>query len=329
MDLFLKFHIDEPPKKINHSEKLVLIGSCFSQEIGDKLSALKWNVFQNPTGIIYNPLTIANTINHCVDNTIFSEKDLFQSGEIWHSWQHHSSFSAMDKEKMLNNINETNRKGHYFLKQADRLILTPATSFAYLLKSTGQIVANCHKLPSDSFEKRLLSPQEISAAFTESMKAAKLFNPKLKFIFTISPVKHLRDGVINNNLSKANLLLAVHEVIKKVNDTYYFPSFEIMNDELRDYRFYKNDFAHPNETAVNYIFERFADVCVNNEAKSILKKISSVINAIRHRPKFARSEAHQNYKTNLLQKILELESSLPYLDFTPEKDLLSTGDTFP
>lgn len=318
MNFFLSFPIEPLPVKIAYAGKIMMVGSCFSAEIGERLTALKFKVLQNPTGIIYHPLVIAEVIGRCIDQSKFTEADLFENKGIWNSWMHHSSFSGFDPEEALLHMNGQLEQSHDFLKNGDFLFLTPATAYGYFLKTTNRIVANCHKMPGSIFEKKLSDAEEIYTGLSNTIQRIKAFNPELTMVFTISPVRHYRDGIIENTISKAQVVSAVHKAVGKFDNVFYFPSYEIMNDELRDYRFYKNDFAHPNETAVSYIFERFIDFAFEEKAKVLMRKVREITDAALHRPKFPHSKESNAFAKQQLENIHQLIQENPFLDFDNE-----------
>ena len=267
MEFFLPFNIKDYPFKISYQDKILFIGSCFSEEIGNKLKELKLNVVQNPNGILYDPLSISDALFSYIEKKPFDEENLFQLNGLWHSWKHHSVFSGADKKDVLKKINASQSGTHAFLKEANFLIITLGTAFYYQLKDDNKNVANCHKAPPTFFEKRLMPADAIISEMLSVLTALEVFNPNLKIIFTVSPVKHVRDGVVENNRSKARLIDAVHSIAEQKEAIFYFPSYELITDVLRDYRFYKNDLVHPNETAINFVFEKFCDTLLNDEGK--------------------------------------------------------------
>lgn len=314
MEFILPFQIQDYPFKISWRDTIFFTGSCFSEEIGNKMSELKFNILQNPNGILYDPVSISEALHSYIDNKPVTDDDLFELNGLWHSWKHHSVFSGADKKEVLSNINQSQSAAHLFLKKAGILIITPGTSYQYQLKKTGQRVANCHKAPASLFRKILLPVEETTFTLLETLNELKIFNPDLKIIFTISPVKHVKDGVIENNRSKGRLIDAVHTLIKKKENVFYFPSYELVTDVLRDYRFYKNDMVHPNETAVNFVFEKFCDSLLDDESKKILEKIKGVLNAVNHRPFLKDSEAHQKFRIAQLANIHKIEKDYPFID---------------
>ena len=326
MEFFLPFNIKDYPFKISYQDKILFIGSCFSEEIGNKLKELKLNVVQNPNGILYDPLSISDALFSYIEKKPFDEENLFQLNGLWHSWKHHSVFSGADKKDVLKKINASQSGTHAFLKEANFLIITLGTAFYYQLKDDNKNVANCHKAPPTFFEKRLMPADAIISEMLSVLTALEVFNPNLKIIFTVSPVKHVRDGVVENNRSKARLIDAVHSIAEQKEAIFYFPSYELITDVLRDYRFYKNDLVHPNETAINFVFEKFCDTLLNDEGKKILEKIRSIINAVNHKPFSKESEAHQKFIALQIQNIDKIENEYPFVNLSKEKKYFLAQD---
>ena len=319
MEFILPFQIQSYPFTISYRDKILLIGSCFSEEIGDKMKELKFNILQNPNGILYDPMSISEALLSYIDNKPVVEDDLFELNGLWNSWSHHSIFSGVNKKEVLSKINQSQSAAHFFLKEANLLIITLGTSYQYQFKKNNQPVANCHKAPSLFFKKILLPVEETTFSLLEILNKLKIFNPGLKIIFTISPVKHVKDGVIENNRSKARLIEAAHTLIKKKENVFYFPSYELVTDVLRDYRFYKNDLVHPNDTAIDFVFEKFCNVLLNDEGKKILDRIRMIRNGVNHRPFLKESEAHQKFISSQLATIYKMEKDYPFIDFSGEK----------
>jgi hypothetical protein len=319
MEFFLPFQIEPYPFKISYKDKFFFIGSCFSEEIGNKLNELKFSVLQNPNGILYDPSSISDSLFSYIANKPFDEENLFELNGLWHSWKHHSVFSGADKKDVLEKINTSQSGAHAFLKEANCLIITLGTAFYYRLKDNKKNVANCHKAAASLFEKHLVPIDEIISEMLSVLTASKSFNPDLKIIFTVSPIKHVRDGVVENNRSKARLIDAVHSISEQTKDVFYFPSYELVTDVLRDYRFYKNDLVHPNETAINFVFEKFCDSMLDDEAKKIIQEVKQIISATNHKPFFKESEAHKKFVDAQIKNIRNLQKKYPNIDLSIEK----------
>lgn len=324
MEFLLPFHVTPSSHKITYADKIIFIGSCFTEEIGKMMKELKFNVSQNPNGILYDPLSIASALDSYIENKQYKETDLFLLNEIWHSWQHHSVFSGMNKENVLENINRSQSEAHQFLKEASWLIITLGTSYNYQLKKSLQPVANCHKAPQDFFEKKLLSIEEITSHLSNVISNLQSCNSNLKIILTVSPVRHVRDGVVENNRSKARLIEAVHSIKENYKNVFYFPAYELIIDVLRDYRFYKSDLVHPTETATGFVFENFCNAFVDEREKKLLEEIKSVVAAMNHKPFHKQSAAHKKFMKVQLEKINAIKANYPLIDFTNEEKFFSS-----
>lgn len=305
-------------EKINIRHRLMLAGSCFTEHLGAKFLHNRFRIVQNPNGIIFNPVSISHSISSYISNKKYSGDDLFRKDEWWASWQHHTSFSHTDIEELLVMINRSQQVAHDFLKQAEWLIITLGSAWVYQLE-TGEVVANCHKVPTDKFRKKILSAEEVLSELDNMMHRLFIFNPSIKIIFTISPVRHLRDGFIENNRSKAVLIQAVHHMVQKFNRLYYFPAYELVIDDLRDYRFYAEDMVHPNYQATEYVWEKFLGACIDDESNRFIKDLAPVNLALAHKPFQPTSIAHKIFREKQVQKIEQLQSEYPFIDW--EKDL--------
>ena len=299
---------------IDYQSKILLLGSCFSENIGDKLSYFKFQSIQNPFGILFHPKAIENLITNTSNKKVYSSDDLIYQNEIWHSFDAHSSLSSASENELLNKLNVaislTNKK----IKEASHIVITLGTSWVYRYIEIDTIVANCHKIPQKKFLKELLSVSEISESLARSISLIKSMNSDAAVIFTISPVRHLKDGFIENTQSKSHLIAAIHTLVNK-QDVSYFPSYEIMMDELRDYRFYAEDMIHPNKTAINYIWRKFIDTWFSEETKSIMKEIDEIQKGLLHRPFHEDSKLHQQFLLKLEQKKSSLQERLPFINF--------------
>ena len=273
--------------KINISEKisirkpLLVIGSCFAENIGSLLQEQLFDVHINPFGIVYNPLSIAQQLNLIIQNHLFTYDDLFEKDNMFYSWQHHGSFAGWDKDAVLKNINHQITTAHQQVLKSDWLVITLGSAYYFALHN-GQIVSNCHKVAAAQFEKKMASRPQIIHEFQDVLGHIQKLNPNLKLLFNVSPVRYTRDGLVENTLSKSVLHLSIHELVAQNKNCYYFPSYEIVIDELRDYRFYKADMLHPNETAIAYIYERFAEAMFDEESKLCLTEIKQYLTFSKH-----------------------------------------------
>ncbi len=311
--------IEQSSFSIQHQNGTLCIGSCFAEHMGQRLIDTKFKTLLNPFGILYNPISIQQTIDYLLSGYFFTENDLFFHQERWHSFYHHGSFSKLDQEKTLQGINEAMEEGRAFLKKCDRLIITLGTANVFVYKKTGEVVANCHKLPNQDFERKRLSINEIVQQLTSVFKQLKNENPELEIITTVSPIRHIRDGLVENQRSKATLLLSLDELCKTLDFVHYFPSYELVVDDLRDYRFYEADMIHPNRTAIDFIWKAFDNTFFDPKTKELNQKIEKIILASKHRPFNKGSEAHQMFVKQQLAKIKLLEDSYTFLSFGKEK----------
>lgn len=289
------FDIPQFEFPINYDSKVMLIGSCFSDNIGQKLKQRKFDVLSNPYGVLYNPYSIQEVFNHILGYRTVDDNDLVNHSGLWHSYLHHGSFSEPDKTVLLDKIAQTKQKSVEFLKQADFLFVTFGTAWVYMLKSTKCIVSNCHKVPENEFKRFRLASCDITDEFGILFQKLEELNPNLKVIFTISPIRHLKDGAIENTMSKSLLNLAIHELVSIYTQCHYFPSYELVMDDLRDYRFYADDMTHLSDQAVNYIFERFSTTFFPQEVQKQMAQIEKLQKAIAHRPFNPETEAHQKF----------------------------------
>lgn len=323
----MNFHLEFTPKpfeqKISHGHKLFLAGSCFTEQIGSKLSWHKFRTIDNPHGILFNPVSIAKAIHSYIINKEYTAEDLFFHHELWGSWDHHTRFSSPDQHKSLELINASQQKAHHFLKEADWLLLTLGSAFVYELDDQ-RVVANCHKVPADKFNKQLLKDAEVISAMQNMIGELQQFNPSLHIIFTISPVRHLRDGFVENNRSKATLISAVHQLTENNSSVFYFPAYELVIDDLRDYRFYAEDMVHPNYAATQYVWEKFIHACIDEDSRKLMKEIAQVNAARSHKPFHPASLQHRQFLLNNLEKVRQLQQEHPYIDFSDEISYFNT-----
>jgi hypothetical protein len=317
----MDFHLNFDPKpfsvKIEHHQKLLLIGSCFTENIGNKLRHLKFSALENPNGILFNPASITSSLTSYIENKQYTAEELFYQNESWNSWQHHSRFSHPDKETCVAVINQSQQTAHTFLKKADWILVTLGSAFVYELV-TKEVVANCHKVPTDKFNKKLLTANEITNMLRNSMDKLFAFNPHIKVIFTISPVRHLRDGFVENNRSKAMLIQAVHQLVSEQEKAFYFPAYELVIDDLRDYRFYAEDMVHPNYAATNYVWEKFITTCIDERAQQLMKEINIINAAKSHKPFNPTSAQYKKFLQTNLDKVTKLQEEHSYLDLKEE-----------
>lgn len=313
---------------IRYGQKLMLVGSCFTEHIGDRLNTLKFDVLQNPHGILFDPQSVASSLSSYIKPHLYQKEELFYYNELWQSWQHHSRFSGLEKTSVLQAINDQQIQAHSFLNQADWLIITLGSSFSYRLTAlvdaihapngSGTAVANCHRAPSQWFQKHMMGINETYHALKSSINALREFNPRLKIIFTISPVRHIRDGIVENNQSKARLIEVVHQLELETASVYYFPAYELVMDVLRDYRFYDIDLVHPNYAATRFVMEHFMQHCVDADTRIISEEVQQIVTARNHKAFQPNTEAHQKFLQSFLEKTKQLAAANPYLNFEEE-----------
>ncbi|MEI6595027.1 MAG: GSCFA domain-containing protein [Bacteroidota bacterium] len=316
MNFKINFDIQPPQSKINIKQNLMMMGSCFAENIGEKLLLHKFNNLINPNGILFNPINIFDALHSYIEGKIYTENDLFLYDELWYSWQYHGRFADIDKEAALTKINDSQKLAIAQIKNVDHLILTFGSAYVYELKDSNEIVSNCHKVPQQKFNKRLLSVKEIVDAFNKS----NIKNLKSNIILTVSPVRYFRDGLVENNHSKAILIQAVHELIREHKNLYFFPAYEIVMDELRDYRFFENDLVHPNDLAVGYVWERFCETMLDDETKNFVKSIDEILSAKNHRPFNPNTQKHLEFLNTYLTKTELLNKAFPFLNLEAEKN---------
>lgn len=305
--------------QIDYSSKLTLIGSCFSENIGDKLSYYQFQTIVNPFGILFHPKAIEKLITDVVDNKTYTEKDVFYNNEQWHSFNTHSSLSNPNKETLLTKLNTTITETNKQLKEATHVIITLGTSWVYKHIISNTFVANCHKVPQKEFSKEILSVDEISQSLHTIVSLLKSINKNISIIFTVSPVRHTKDGFIENMQSKSHLISGIHQFLASTSlsqqNNYYFPSYEIMMDELRDYRFYSEDMVHPNQIAVNYIWNKFSSNWITDKAIKTMDEVATIQKGLAHKPFNPKSEQHLKFIKKLSIKSEILLKSFPFMKF--------------
>lgn len=317
----MQFQTQIPLKKelynlIDYNAKILLLGSCFSENIGNKLNYYKFQSTQNPFGILFQPKAIENLITNAINEKEFSEKDLIFQNERWHCFDAHSYLSSSNKKELLNNLNSAISLTHRNLKEATHLIITLGTAWVYRFIETDTIVANCHKIPQKKFLKELLTVDEVTESLEGILSLIRSINKNISILFTVSPVRHLKDGFVENQRSKSHLIAGIHQLIdSSLNNISYFPSYEILMDELRDYRFYKEDMIHPNNTAVNFIWEQFSSTRISDDARKTMLAIETIQKGISHKPFNEKSEQHQHFLENLEFKKKLIKDKFPLINF--------------
>ena len=314
----MKLQTQVPLKKaenqIDYRSQLIVLGSCFANNIGDKLAYYKFQTLQNPFGILFHPMAIENLISRAIQQKEYTGEEVFFLNERWQCYDAHSDLSSVTKEELLGSLNSGLLQTKLYITKATHIFITLGTAWAYQLKKSGKEVANCHKVPQIAFQKQLLSIEKISQSLEVIIHQIRAVNAKAKIVFTVSPVRHLKDGFVENQQSKAHLISAVHHIIKAGNAS-YFPSYELMMDELRDYRFYANDLVHPNDLAINYIWEKFKAVWISETSYRTMDEVATIQKGLDHRPFNLESEKHQKFLRHLKERIILLQEQFPFMKF--------------
>lgn len=315
MKLQTKIPIESETPKIDYDSKILLLGSCFVESIGGKLDYVKFQTLQNPFGILFNPIVIERIIERALESDFFTESDIFFKNERWYCFEMHSSVCATNKIDFLSLINNKLNELREYLITASHIVLTFGTSWVYRFLKTKKIVANCFKIPQKEFQKDLLSIEEIKTSYNNIVTQILSRNPDTQIITTISPVRHLKEGLIENNRSKAHLITVLQQLVSKEKKVSYFPSYELMLDELRDYRFYKEDMIHPNDTAIKIIWEFFKKTWISKKTESIQKSIRTIRSGLDHQPFDPTSKQHQLFLQDLKEKMNQVEKEFSHIKF--------------
>ena len=311
-----KITIPKSNAPIDYNSKIMSLGSCFAENMSEKFDYFKFQNTVNPFGIIFNPVSIEKLVNRIVHKIEFTEKDIFFYNDLWHCYEVHSELSNPNKEAFLATLNDLISSTDKQINNSTHLIITLGTSWVYRNIESNEIVANCHKVPQKQFKKEILSIITIEASIQNTIELIQKVNSNCNFIFTVSPVRHIKDGFVENTLSKAHLISAIHKVTNnQLSITNYFPSYEVMMDELRDYRFYTSDMLHPNQVAIDYIWERFKESSISDESKNLMQEVDSIQKSLLHRPFNPHSESHQEFLIKLNRKIQFLQNQFPFMQF--------------
>lgn len=308
--------ISKSSNPIDYDSRIISLGSCFAQNIGEKFSYFKFQNTVNPFGIIFNPVSIENLISRVVNNQKFTENDIFFHNDLWHCFELHSELSHSDKTIFLDRLNQILSDFHLQIFKSTHFQITYGTSWVYRNKSSNSVVANCHKLPQSQFEKEILSVATIEKSIQNTIDLIQKVNPNCYFIFTVSPVRHIKDGFVENQRSKAHLISALHNFVTlSLSKCNYFPSYEIMMDELRDYRFYAEDMLHPSQMAIDYIWKRFSENYISEENFATMEEVCSIQKGLAHRPFNPNTASHQKFLNTLKNKIVKLQEQFPRINF--------------
>ena len=333
MNLITPVHISKPSFSINHAQRILMLGSCFVDEIGAKLQADKFNCLVNPFGVLYNPASIAALLLRSISEREYDAQspEILSADGLFHSWMHHSKFSSSNQQELLDKLNSTLLLVSDWIGNADVLIVTFGTSYIYRLKENGMLVSNCHKQPDSLFTRERLSAYDIADAWKPLLQLLQSVNPHLHVIFTVSPIRHKRDGLHENQLSKAELLLAIDQITSSLPSgrsgggfLFYFPSYEILLDELRDYRFYATDMVHPSPLAVDYIYEKFQDCFMDREEQRLSALCREVQSALEHKAFHPEAEAYQQFIQQTIQKINYIKQKCPDINLDTELSQCNT-----
>lgn len=318
---------EKPSDLINVESGVFFIGSCFAGNIGQKMVDARFHTMVNPFGVLYNPFSVAAALDSIIENREVTEDDMVERDGLWHSFMHHGQFSHPDLYTAVKGINEATNLAHQFLQQAEFVVLTFGSGYVYEHKLEQRVVANCHKFPEMDFNRYLLEPDEIVDAWKDMIVRLRVFNPAVKIMFTVSPVRHWRDGAHGNQVSKSVLFLAIDKLVNLFDKVSYFPAYEIMMDELRDYRFYDAAMLHPNEVAINYIWQRFSQTWLTPDAYAYLHEVSKIVRARQHRPSGHSTASYHNFIQQTFEKISALSKRYPQAPLQADKkwcqDLLS------
>jgi hypothetical protein len=316
MKLFTEVEIPGYSFRLNHEDPILMMGSCFTENIGKKLERYLFPVTVNPFGVTYNPLSVRKGLHGLVHKQEYLKEELHQYNDRWFSFDHYTGFSSPDPELTLDHINREFASAKQVLLKAGFLILSWGTAWVYRHKATGEVVSNCHKIPSSRFTRSRLSPEEVVESYSSFLPGLFDANEKLKVILTVSPVRHWKDGAHGNQLSKSVLLLACDRLAARFpRQLSYFPSYEILMDELRDYRFYADDLLHPGENAISYLWEKFHDYLVDEESHQIIRELDPLLKMKEHRPFNPESDGYRDMLYQLEERSRELKARYPYLNW--------------
>ena len=315
MEFRTMIHPREGEHFMRHSDKMLLMGSCFSDNIGAKLRDAMVDVLVNPFGTIFNPLSIAGAVDKIIDNATIAGAELFMSGGVWNSYDFHSRFSMASKDAALQRMNASIGEAHEHLKVCNTLVLTLGTAVVYRRRDTGEVVTNCHKVPQQEFTRRLASVEEITESLTRAVERLHEFNPALRILFTVSPIRHIADGLEMNSLSKAVLRVAVNNVVRQFKGfVEYFPAFEIVIDDLRDYRFYGADMVHPSDVAIEYIWQTFQATYFDDRSTQAIARCERVSKRLKHRPMSNNPDVVARFNADTQAVIANLKKEYPYIN---------------
>jgi len=310
---------------IRYDSKILFIGSCFSVEIGKKLSKLRFNVLQNPSGITFNPVSILTTIRACTLGNSLPTDDFFLYNGLWRHSDFHGSFNHSDKDTCAFIAQKSINKAHSFINNIPNVVITLGTAYVYEEIKSNHIVNNCHKRPSQEFKKRLLSIEDITKSLKESISLlSEASEQQIHYIITVSPVRHIKDGIIENQRSKSRLIEATHTIAEEYDNISYFPAYELLLDDLRDYRFYGRDLVHPSEEAVDYIYDKFQSTYLSDDDAELRQQISQINDGLNHKPLFPNTDDHKAFVVKLISRIERLMKEYPFISYEMELEKLKS-----
>lgn len=316
MEFLTKVPLKPYQAKINYHSKIVSLGSCFAVNMAQKFKEFQFQVSANPFGILFHPIAIERILEYAASDYVFTEKDVFCIDGVWSCFDAHSDLNQLEQSDCIDHLNAALANLKFDIQEASHLMLTFGTAWVYQFKETATVVANCHKLPQQQFDKKLLSYEEVLNSYRRIAGLIKELNPKVEIIYTLSPVRHIKDGFVENQRSKSILTAALHQFLEEhPKQHFYFPSYEILMDELRDYRFYESDMLHPNSIAIQYIWEKWTQVVVEEAAYLIMKKVDEVQKGLHHRSFNPASEKHGIFLDKLVSKIDDLLDQFPFMNF--------------
>ncbi|OFX51412.1 MAG: hypothetical protein A2046_04415 [Bacteroidetes bacterium GWA2_30_7] len=300
--------------RISHENNIFLIGSCFTENIGQKLNNAGFNVEINSFGTQYNPISIANSIKLIIAKLQLQKDDFIFHENLWKSFYHYSSFNSPNESELIAKVNDKINYADIFLKSSKYLIITFGTAWIYRYKKTNKIVSNCHKIHANEFTRELLSVENIVEIYTDLINSVISYNSDIKIIFSVSPIRHLKDGAFGNQISKSTLILAINTLINNFNCTSYFPAYETFMDDLRDYRFYAEDMLHPSQSGINYVWKKFTESLMDKETLMIMSEVEKLNKFVTHRVNNKDSEMYKSFNNTMNNKIKELKTKYPFIN---------------